>query len=157
MDYIDEITDAECDGAHHCDVCSLYGQCRDRRPIEKCTICGASFTDEDLCAGICKDCLTKSVNPYTVREYVSDRATVDNKLWESLFEAYFSTDEDKCDIKKISGLLRERLIEQIVREFYMDNKVKNIFNSKDKLVAWVGEDDVAWGDFAAWLVEKKKI
>lgn len=160
MDGFDLVTDSECDGAHPCDLCSLYGNCRDRRPISPCRLCGRKLTDEELYGGVCKECLVDAVDPYTVREYVNDSTEHCNRIWESLLETYFSDPDDKCHIDRVSATLKDRLMRQIILEWDNDKIFEQYgqfeYHAKDRLVAWVGEDDVAWEDFAAWLIKKRE-
>lgn len=151
----DVVTADDCHHTYKCDSCNLWSWCEDRKDISECKLCGDTFLEEELFEGICKDCLAEYVDPQTVKEYVEDR-----NAWESLFEEYFSEPDDRCQIERVSKTLKDRLMTQIRREYGADlllEKYGSSFHSKAKLVAWVGEDEVAWGDFAAWLVEKKGV
>lgn len=153
----DVVTDDECNHTYKCDSCNLWAWCEDRKDISECKICGDTFLEEDLFEGICKDCLAEYVDPQTVKEYAEDLVSKHTEyVWESLFDEYFSEPDDRCQIERVSETLKDRLMTQIMREFNWD-KLGDTFHSKAKLVAWVGEDEVAWGDFADWLVEKKGV
>lgn len=149
------VTDEECQGRHECGLCSLYGQCDDRRPIERCKLCGNGYTDEELFSGVCKDCLTEAIDAQTVRDYVQAQATGDNNLWEALFESYFSSAGDKCRIDRASDALIQHLSQCILRDWANDRLLGRT-TCKDKLIAFIGDDDDdGWADFADWILEKK--
>ena len=161
----DVVTADECHHTYKCDSCNLLAWCEDRKDISECKLCGDTFLEEDLFEGICKECLAEYVDPQTVKEYAKDIEKRAAYTWESLFETYFSDPSkpyDRCNINHVSETLKDRLMLQIVREYNDDAMLEKYgkegrFHSKAKLVAWVGEDEVAWDDFAAWLVEKKGV
>ena len=144
-----------CRDKFDCETCSEAWNCKDCVSLAYCEKCHDLCKEENLFSGICKECLAEYVDPQTVKEYIYSLPNPPEG-WESLFETYFSEPDDRCQIERVSETLKERLMKQIMLEFNWD-KLGDTFHSKEKLVAWVGEDEVAWGDFADWLVEKKGV
>lgn len=125
-----------------------------------CRLCGSWCRNDDMFWGVCKECLVDAVEPYKVREYVEANMDYCDRIWESLLETYFSDPDDKCKIVRVSETLKDRLFAQIVKEWNADRMFGTygqcVYHAKDRLVAWVGEDDVAWEDFALWLIKKRE-
>lgn len=145
-----EVTDDICNGEHTCDVCGLYGHCESRLEVHQCKRCGRSYVDTELFSGVCIGCLKSSIDASTVMEYVDDRNTSSNHLWEALFESYF-----KCGISKLSIELWTALRDRILRDWANDRLCRT-HDCLDRLTAFICEDDSSLDDFSDWIGKRKK-